>query len=73
MFSSLEPVPLILLVTRAWMEYRSIRAEGRQFPHRWPLYFLTASSFWNFLGAGVFGFMINLPIINYYEHATYLT
>jgi len=72
-FSSLEPIPLILLVVRAWMEYRSIRAEGREFPYRWPLYFLTASSAWNFLGAGVFGFIINLPIINYYEHATYLT
>ena len=72
-FSSLEPIPLILLVVRAWMEYRSIRAEGKQFPYRWPLYFLTASSVWNFVGAGLFGFMINLPIINYYEHATYLT
>ncbi len=72
-FSSLEPIPLILLVVRAWMEYASIRAEGRQFPYRWPLYFLTASSVWNFIGAGMFGFVINLPIINYYEHATYLT
>lgn len=72
-FSSLEPIPLILLVVRAWMEYRSIRAQGRQFPYRWPLYFLTASSVWNFIGAGIFGFMINLPIVNYYEHATYLT
>jgi nitric oxide reductase subunit B len=72
-FSSLEPIPLILLVVRAWMEYRSIRAEGREFPYRWPLYFLTASSVWNFVGAGIFGFVINLPIINYYEHATYLT
>jgi nitric oxide reductase subunit B len=72
-FSSLEPIPLILLVTRAWMEYRSIRKAGQEFPFRWPLYFLVASSFWNFLGAGVFGFLINLPIINYYEHATYLT
>jgi len=72
-FSSLEPIPLILLVVRAWMEYRSIRAEGKEFPYRWPLYFLTASSVWNFLGAGMFGFLINLPIINYYEHATYLT
>ncbi len=72
-FSSLEPIPLILLVVRAWMEYRSIRAEGGDFPYRWPLYFLTASSVWNFVGAGMFGFMINLPIINYYEHGTYLT
>jgi nitric oxide reductase subunit B len=72
-FSSLEPIPLIVLVVRAWMEYRHIREAGKEFPYRWPLYFLTASSFWNFLGAGIFGFMINLPIINYYEHATYLT
>ena len=55
------------------MEYKEIRAQGREFPYKWPFYFLIASSFWNFLGAGVFGFMINLPIINYYEHATYLT
>lgn len=72
-FSSLEPIPLILLVVRAWMEYKSIKEEGREFPYRWPLYFLTASSVWNFVGAGLFGFIINLPIINYYEHATYLT
>ena len=72
-FSSLEPIPLILLVTRAWMEYSSIRAEGKEFPYRWPLYFITASSVWNFIGAGMFGFMINLPIVNYYEHSTYLT
>jgi len=72
-FSSLEPVPLILLVTRAWMEYKSVKDAGRKFPYRWPLYFLTASSAWNFLGAGVFGFLINLPIVNYYEHGTYLT
>ncbi|MFH1262277.1 MAG: cbb3-type cytochrome c oxidase subunit I [Pseudomonadota bacterium] len=72
-FSSLEPVPLIVLVVRAWMEYVSIERAGKKFPYRWPLFFLTASSFWNFLGAGVFGFMINLPAINYYEHATYMT
>ena len=72
-FSSLEPIPLILLVVRAWMEYRSIKAEGKVFPYRWPLYFLTASSVWNFVGAGMFGFLINLPIVNYYEHGTYLT
>ena len=37
------------------------------------MYFLVAASFWNFLGAGIFGFLINLPIINFYEHGTYLT
>jgi nitric oxide reductase subunit B len=72
-FSSIEPVPLFGLVVRGLLEYKSIRAEGREFPYKWPMYFLVASSFWNFLGAGVFGFLINLPIVNYYEHGTYLT
>jgi nitric oxide reductase subunit B len=72
-FSSLEPIPLILLVVRAWMEYRSVQKKGHDFPYKWPLFFLTASSFWNFLGAAVYGFSINLPIVNYYEHGTYLT
>ncbi len=72
-FSSIEPVPLFGLVVRGLLEYKSIRAEGREFSYRWPMYFLVASSFWNFLGAGVFGFLINLPIVNYFEHGTYLT
>lgn len=29
--------------------------------------------FWNFLGAGVFGFLINLPIVSYYEVGAILT
>jgi nitric oxide reductase subunit B len=35
--------------------------------------FLAAVGFWNFLGAGVFGFLINLPIVSYYEIGTALT
>jgi len=73
LFSSMEPIPLMGLVVRGMMEYKAIRSEGKDFPYKWPLYFLVASSFWNFLGAGIFGFLINLPIINYYEHGTYLT
>ena len=72
-FSSMEPVPLITLVVRGLMEYKDIRKEGREFSYKWPMYFLVAASFWNFLGAGIFGFLINLPIINFYEHGTYLT
>ncbi|MEW6746213.1 MAG: cbb3-type cytochrome c oxidase subunit I [Planctomycetota bacterium] len=72
-FSSMEPVPLFGLVVRAMLEYRSVRAQGKEFPYRWPFLFLVASSFWNFLGAGVFGFLINLPLVNYFEHGTYLT
>ena len=72
-FSSMEPVPLITLVVRGLMEYRDVRKQGQTFSYKWPLYFLVAASFWNFLGAGIFGFIINLPIINFYEHGTYLT
>jgi nitric oxide reductase subunit B len=72
-FSSMEPIPLFGLVVRGLMEYRSVRDKGQEFHYRWPLYFLVASSFWNFIGAGVFGFLINLPIVNYFEHGTYLT
>ena len=72
-FSSMEPVPLLTLVVRGLKEYQGIKKEGRDFQYKWPMYFLVAASFWNFLGAGIFGFLINLPIINFYEHGTYLT
>jgi nitric oxide reductase subunit B len=72
-FSSMEPVPLLTLVVRGLMEYREIRKQGKEFSYKWPMYFLVAASFWNFLGAGIFGFLINLPIVNFYEHGTYLT
>jgi nitric oxide reductase subunit B len=72
-FSSMEPVPLMTLVVRGLKEYQSIQKEGKEFQYRWPMYFLVAASFWNFFGAGIFGFLINLPIINFYEHGTYLT
>ena len=48
-------------------------AEQFQFPHRWAVMFLVAVGFWNFLGAGVFGFLINLPVVSYYEIGTQLT
>jgi nitric oxide reductase subunit B len=38
-----------------------------------PFLFLVGVNFWNFMGAGVLGFIINLPIVNYYQHGTYLT
>ncbi|HMY09079.1 MAG TPA: cbb3-type cytochrome c oxidase subunit I, partial [Actinomycetota bacterium] len=43
------------------------------FPHRWAVMFLVSVGFWNFLGAGVFGFLINLPIVSYYQIGTALT
>ena len=46
---------------------------SRAFPHKWAVMFLIAVGFWNFLGAGVFGFLINLPIVSYYEIGTQFT
>ena len=78
-FSAMEVVPLCLLTLEAWnfiklRQNKSIFAvTPSEFPHKWTVMFLMAVGFWNFLGAGVFGFLINLPIVSYYEHATYLT
>lgn len=72
-FSTLEFVPLVFVLYRSFGEYRSLRAQGEEFPYTIPFLFIIASSVWNFVGGGVLGFFINLPVINYYEHGTYLT
>ncbi len=78
-FSALEVVPLTLLTLDAWdfVRLRERRCEDCQTAfadrHRWTIYFLMAVGFWNFVGAGVFGFLINLPIVSYFEVGTTLT
>ena len=42
-------------------------------PHKWAFYFLMAVGFWNFVGAGIFGFLINMPVVSYFEAGTVLT
>ena len=76
-FSAAEVIPLTFLTVEAWSFLQlGARQEGRSatpFPHRWAVMFLVAVGFWNFLGAGIFGFLINLPIVSYYEIGTALT
>ena len=76
-FSALEVIPLTFLTLEAWSFLQlGIRQESKSstpFPHKWAVMFLVAVGFWNFLGAGVFGFLINLPIVSYYEIGTALT
>jgi nitric oxide reductase subunit B len=76
-FSALEVIPLLFLTIEAWSFVRlGARQESNSatpFPHRWAVMFLVAVGFWNFLGAGVFGFLVNLPIVSYYEIGTALT
>ncbi len=78
-FSTLQVVPLILLTLEAWRFSKLPRQlengkEGKvSFGFPGVFLFLLGVNFWNFFGAGVMGFIINLPIANYYEHGTYLT
>ncbi|MGA3049756.1 MAG: cbb3-type cytochrome c oxidase subunit I [Terracidiphilus sp.] len=76
-FSAAEVIPLTFLTLEAWsfLQLGSIQGANstNSFPHYWAVMFLAAVGFWNFLGAGVFGFLINLPIVSYYEIGTALT
>jgi nitric oxide reductase subunit B len=82
-FSTLQVVPLVLLTLEAWRFSKlpkvlesNNRINGdinKRFGFSEVFLFLVAVNFWNFFGAGVLGFIINLPIANYYEHGTYLT
>ena len=77
-FSALEVVPLTLLTLDAWDFIRLHRDEAagtRQLAtgQKWAINFLIAVGVWNFVGAGIFGFLINLPIVSYFEMGTTLT
>jgi nitric oxide reductase subunit B len=79
MFSVLEVVPLTLLTLDAWDFVRTTRGDGEldgkpvAVPHKWTFYFLMSVGFWNFVGAGMIGFFLNLPIVSYYEVGTQMT
>lgn len=74
-FSAMEVIPLLLLTLEAWGFIRSGERSlaGDEHPHRWAVWFLIAVGVWNFFGAGVFGFLINLPVVSYYQIGTNLT
>jgi nitric oxide reductase subunit B len=65
-FSALEVVPLVLIGFEAWDNLRLVRVREWVSGYRWAIYFFVAVAFWNMLGAGLFGFMINPPIALYY-------
>ncbi len=73
MFSFLEVLPLVLLVLEAIEQRRHIE-KSSGFPYRLAYLYIIGSAFWNFVGAGVFGGgTLNAPLVNYYEHGTFLT
>lgn len=71
--SSLEPVPIALLLAEVWHSQKTLVKAGSNFPYKYPLMFIMASVCWEFLGGGVMGLSITTPVINYFEHSTYLT
>lgn len=65
-FSALEIVPLVFVGFEAWDNIRHSRSRPWLAQYKWVVYFFVAVAFWNLVGAGVFGFMINPPIALYY-------
>lgn len=65
-FSALEVVPLVLIGFEGYEHYRLIGDRPWVQAYRWPIVFFVAVAFWNLVGAGLFGFLINPPIALYY-------
>lgn len=65
-FSALEVVPLVLIGFEAYNHFKLSRATRWLEAYKWPIYFFIAVAFWNLVGAGIFGFLINPPIALYY-------
>jgi nitric oxide reductase subunit B len=73
MFSFIEVLPLVLLIIEAIQHHRLIKAQG-EFKYGLAYTYIIGAAFWNFVGAGVFGgSTLNAPLVNYYEHGTFLT
>ena len=65
-FSALEVVPLLFVGFEAWENLKRTTQTRWLSQYKWPIYFFVAVAFWNLVGAGLFGFMINPPIALYY-------
>jgi len=65
-FSALEVVPLVLMGFEAWDNLKLSRSVSWIKAYKWPVYSFIAVAFWNLVGAGIFGFLINPPIALYY-------
>jgi len=65
-FSALEVVPLVLIGFEAYENLTLSRVQPWVSAYKWPIYFFVAVAFWNLVGAGLFGFLINPPIALYF-------
>jgi nitric oxide reductase subunit B len=65
-FSALEVVPLVLMGFEAYDNLKLSRSNDWIKAYKWPIYCFISVAFWNLVGAGIFGFLINPPIALYY-------
>jgi len=65
-FSALEVVPLEVVGWEAWRTYQLRTSAPWMHRYRWVLACFLGVAFWNLVGAGLFGFLINPPISLYY-------
>ncbi|MDQ8204027.1 nitric-oxide reductase large subunit [Pelagicoccus sp. SDUM812003] len=65
-FSALEVAPLVLIGFEAVENLKLSRSASWVKEYKWPIYFFVSVAFWNLVGAGIFGFLINPPIALYY-------
>ena len=65
-FSALEVVPLTLMGFEIRENWNLLKSNEWMQKYKWPVFFFIAVAFWNMVGAGVFGFLINPPIALYY-------
>ena len=72
-FSVLEVVPLALIGLEAYGTWKRQHSAPWMARYRWPIMFFVAVSFWNLVGAGMFGFLVNTPIALYYMQGLNLT
>jgi nitric oxide reductase subunit B len=72
-FCALEVVPLVLVGREVWGHLRLSKLPGWMEQYRWPILFFIGVAFWNLVGAGLFGFLINPPIALYYMQGLNLT
>lgn len=69
-FSAMEPLPLLGMVIHAIYDAGTHKMKTTNRP---AMMWLLAEAFGNFIGGGMFGFMMTLPQINLYSHGTQWT
>ena len=72
-FSALEVVPLAYIGFEAYHTWKLGRATPWMVRYKWPIMFFVAVAFWNLVGAGLFGFLINPPLSLYWMQGLNLT